>query len=173
MKFNWFLSCSKLRFVRIRSQSVRGVYFAEELASKTDPYRLEIMDPEQVSKLGLVLHLFQTRPRCEDCMIVSVAIKPHGHPISIYCSIATCSENKKSKVRSETSPAAAKVDHPQWPGRARGRYCIIIKVRLWAWGRALGRQLHQAWTWKHFVRRGSRPQLSQMIGDPGSEEGEA
>ena len=56
-------------------------------------------------------------------------------------------------------------------GRARGRYCIIIKVRLWEWGRALGRQLHRAWTWKHFVRRGSRPQLSQMLGDPGSEEG--
>ena len=73
------------------------MYFAEELASKTDPYRLEIMDPEQVSKLGLVLHLFQTRPRCEDCMIVGVAIKPHGHPISIYCSIATCSENKNQK----------------------------------------------------------------------------
>ena len=35
-------------------------------------------------------------------------------------------------------------------GRARGRYCIIIKVRLWEWGRALGRQLHRAWTWKTF-----------------------
>ena len=52
-------------------------------------------------------------------MIVSVAIKPHGHPISIYCSIATCSENKKSKVRrdfivSETSPAAATTQVDQW-----------------------------------------------------------
>ena len=47
-----FFHAANYAFVRIRSHEVRAVYFADELASKTDPYRLEIMDPEQVSKLG-------------------------------------------------------------------------------------------------------------------------
>ena len=71
------------------------MYFADELASKTDPYRLEIMDPEQVSKLGACAALFQTRPRCEDCMIISVAIKPPG-PRDQH-KVLHCLENKISR----------------------------------------------------------------------------